>query len=79
LESKLDWYVGQLEDLYRGFGGGQKEEKENLKTKIEDFYSDLRREKQNQWRDKIELEMELREVEHALEEIEESDLSRLLQ
>ena len=79
LESKLDWYIEQLEDLYRGFGGGQKEEKERLKTKIEDFYSDLRREKRNQWRDKIELEMELREVEHALAEIEESDLSRLLQ
>ncbi|PSP57044.1 hypothetical protein BRC72_11635 [Halobacteriales archaeon QH_7_66_36] len=79
LESKLDWYIEQLEDLYRGFGGGQKEEKENLKTKIEDFYSDLRREKRNQWRDKIELEMELREVEHALGEIEESDLFKLLQ
>jgi ElaB/YqjD/DUF883 family membrane-anchored ribosome-binding protein len=79
LESKLDWYIEQLEDLYQGFGGGQKEEKENLKTKIEDFYRDLRREKRNQWRDKIELEMELREVEHALGEIEESDLSKLLQ
>jgi len=70
LESKLDWYVERLEDLYRGFGGGQKEEKESLKTKIEGFYTELRREKRNQWRDKIELEMELREVEHALEEIE---------
>ena len=79
LESKLDWYIEQLEDLYRGFGGGQKEKKERLKTKIKDFYSELRKERRNQWRDKIELEMELREVEHALEEIEESDLSRLLQ
>ena len=78
LESKLDWYVEQLENLYRGFGGGQKEKKERLKTKIEDFYSDLRREKRNQWRDKIELEMELREVEHALEEIEDESIIDLI-
>lgn len=73
LESKLDWYIEQLEDLYRRFGSGQKEEKENLKTKIEDFYTELRREKRNQWRDKIELEMELREVERSLEEVEDED------
>jgi chaperonin cofactor prefoldin len=73
LESKLDWYVERLENLYRGFGGGQREEKESLKTKIEEFYSELRREKRNQWRDKIELEMELREVERALEEVEDED------
>jgi len=80
LESKLDWYVEQLEDLYHGLGGGQKEKKKRLKTKIEEFYSELRREKRNQWRDKIELEMELREVEHSLEEVEDEDsLSRFLE
>lgn len=77
LESNLDWYVEQLEDLYRGFGGAPKEEKERLKTRIEDFYSEIRREKRNQWRDKIELEMELREVEHALDEVEEDFLNDL--
>ena len=80
LESKLDWYVEQLENLCHGLGGGQKEEKKRLKTKIEEFYSELRREKRNQWRDKIELEMELREVEHSLEEIEDEDsLSKFLE
>jgi len=77
LESKLDWYVERLEDLYRGFGGGQKDEKESLKTKIEEFYAELRRKKRNQWRDRIELEMELREVERSLEEVEDDFLSEL--
>lgn len=77
LESKLDWYVERLEDLYRGFGGASEEEKASLKMKIEEFYSELRREKRNQWRDKIELEMELREVERALEEVEDEFLDKL--
>jgi len=50
--------------------------KRELKGKIEEFYSELRREKRNQWRDKIELEMELREVERSLEELEDEELLR---
>lgn len=68
LESKLDWYVERLEDLYRGIGGAPEEEKQRLKSRIEEFYSELRKEKRNQWRDKIELEAELREIERSLEE-----------
>jgi len=76
LESKLDWYVEQLEDLYHSFGGIDEDEKRELKGKIEEFYSELRREKRNQWRDRIELEMELREVERSLEELEDEELLR---
>jgi ElaB/YqjD/DUF883 family membrane-anchored ribosome-binding protein len=74
LESKLDWYVERLEDLYHSFGAVDEDEKRELKGKIEEFYSDLRREKRNQWRDRIELEMELREVERSLEELEDEEL-----
>jgi len=76
LESKLDWYVERLEDLYHSFGGVDEDEKQDLKGKIEEFYSELRREKRNQWRDRIELEMELREVERSLEELEDEELLR---
>lgn len=77
LESKLDWYVERLEDLYRGIGGAPEEEKQRLKSRIEEFYSELRKEKRNQWRDKIELEAELREIERSLEEIESESISEL--
>lgn len=80
LESKLDWYVERLEDLYHGFGGVQEDKKRELKGKIEEFYSELRRERRDQWRDRIELEMELREVEQSLEEVrDEEDLWKLLE
>jgi ElaB/YqjD/DUF883 family membrane-anchored ribosome-binding protein len=77
LESKLDWYVERLEDLYRGIGGAPEEEKQRLKSRIEEFYSELRKERRNQWRDKIELEAELREIERSLEEIESESISEL--
>jgi chromosome segregation ATPase len=77
LESKLDWYLDRLKDEYNRFSTDI-EEVQQLKTKIDEFYSELRREKQQQWRDKIELEMELREVENALEEVEDDSLFDLL-
>ena len=73
LESRIDWYLEKLEKTYRGLGSGDTEEQERLKSKIEGFYSDIRSEKRQQWRDKIELEMEIREVEKALEEIRDED------
>ncbi|SDX66116.1 hypothetical protein [Halobellus clavatus] len=80
LESKLDWYVERLEDLYHGFGGVEEEKKERLKSKIDGFYSELRSEKRQQWRDRIELEMEVREVQKALEEVsDEDELWKLLE
>lgn len=77
LESKLDWYIERLEDLYRGIGGAPEEQKEKLKSRIEEFYSELRREKRSQWKDKIELEAELREIERSLDEVEDESLNEL--
>ena len=73
LESRIDWYLEKLEKTYRGFGSGDTEEQDRLKSKIDGFYSELRSEKRQQWRDKIELEMEIREVEKALEEVSDED------
>lgn len=73
LESKLDWYIERLEELYRGPGSAQDNQKRELKDKIEEFYSELRRERRNQWRDRIELETELRDVEQSLEELKDED------
>ncbi|RJX51891.1 hypothetical protein [Halonotius pteroides] len=73
LESKLDWYIERLEDLYHGFGGVQEDKKRELKSTIDEFYSELRRERRDQWRDRIELEMELREVEQSLEEVRDEE------
>jgi len=73
LESRIDWYLEKLEKTYRGIGSGDMEEQERLKSKIQGFYSEIRSEKRQQWRDKIELEMEIREVEKALEEIRDGD------
>lgn len=51
-----------------------------LKSKIEEFYSEMRSEKRQQWRDRIELEMEVREVEQASEEVgDEEQLWKLLE
>jgi len=77
LESKLDWYVQRLEEVYSGFGE-DRERQQHLKSRIEDFYSELRSERRQQWRDRIELEMELREVERSLEEVEEDSVLDLL-
>jgi hypothetical protein len=80
LESKIDWYLEKLEDASRGIGSGDVEEQERLKTKIDEFYSEIRSEKHHQWRDRIELEMEVKEVEQALEEVRnEDDLWKLLE
>jgi uncharacterized protein VirK/YbjX len=73
LESKLDWYVERLEDLYNEFGGVEEEKKRKLKSRIEEFYSEIRSEKRQQWRDRIELEMTLTEVERSLGEIKGED------
>ena len=74
LESKLEWYVDQLEDLNQRPFSSDKEEKEHLKTKIEEFYSELRQERRSAWRDKQELEKERRELLQELDEIEAQDL-----
>ena len=74
LESKLEWYVDRLQELYRRQFSSDEEKKERLKTKIEDFYSELRQERRSAWRDKQELEKERRELLRELDEIEAQDL-----
>ena len=76
LESKLDWYTDRLETLYK-----QSREKngkrEKLKTQIEEFYREIREEKQSHWRDRQELEKRRRELIRELEETEEPILDFL--
>jgi len=75
-ESKLDWYTDRLETLYK-----QSREKngkrEKLKTQIEEFYREIREEKQSHWRDRQELEKKRRELIRELEETEEPILDFL--
>jgi len=69
LESKLDWYIDRLELLYKR-SPGETEEKQELKQEIKRLYREIRQEKRHRWRDKVDLEMELREVKKGLEGIE---------
>lgn len=73
LESKLDWYSDRLKQLYNQFSGKQGE-RQQLKDQIEGFYTELRREKRSQWRDRQELEQERREILRELTEIKMDDL-----
>jgi len=70
LESKKDWYVDRLEKLYKQ-SFSKEEEKRRLKGKIEEFYQEIRKEERRKWRDKIDLEREMLEVEEALREVED--------
>lgn len=77
LESKLDWYLNRLETAYTRQRPQKKVDR--LKEKVEDFYSAIRREKHEKWRDRIELEMEVREIERSLAELEDIEgISELL-
>jgi trichohyalin len=70
LESKLDWYIDRLELLYkqnRGKDGSRKD----LKAKVEEFYREIRQEKQNAWREKQKLEKERRQLLRDLDELDE--------
>lgn len=71
LESKLKWYVDRLERGYKQVWS--RERLSCLKTKIEDLYSELRRERRIQWKDRLELELELVEVQRALQESKAED------
>jgi len=76
LESKLEWYIDRLERLYRQ-GRGRDSDREDLKSKIEDFYREIRQERQSAWREKQDLEKERRQLLHDLDELEESVLDFL--
>lgn len=73
LESKLDWYVERLETLYKRMTGKQGK-RDEVKTRIKEFYRQMRKEKRSHWRDQQELEKERREILRELDEIEEETL-----
>ena len=73
LESKLDWYSDRLKQLYTQFSG-KHGEREKLKDRIEEFYTELRRENRSNWRDRQELEQERREILRELTEVKMNDL-----
>ena len=70
LESKIEWYVKRLEDLYKQ-SFGKTEQKEKLKNRIESFYSELRLVQRDHWRDRQDLRKERRELLRELQELED--------
>jgi len=75
LESKLDWYIERLEDLYRRGLGGDKEE---LKQRIEQFYTELRELERKQWLDTKELQLQREEIEKELQDADLDDVLDLI-
>ncbi|SNR68912.1 hypothetical protein [Halorubrum vacuolatum] len=76
LESKLNWYVKQLEELYRT-GIGQ--DKDELKQRIEQFYAELRELERKQWLDTKELELQREEIEKELQDADLDDILDVLE
>jgi predicted nucleic acid-binding Zn-ribbon protein len=76
LESKLDWYLNRLGDLY-DWGTGTTGEREKIKSRIAEFYREIREEKQQHWHDRQELEQERREVLRELRELSDLKLAEL--
>lgn len=75
LQSKLDWYIERLEELYfRGLEQG----KQDLKERIKEFYREIRLEKKERWRDRQKLEKERRQLEKEISELDDIDISKLL-
>lgn len=77
LESKLDWYIDRLETLYQR-PGREREKRDRLKRRIEEFYEEIREEKTQRWRDQQELEMERRELLRSIEELKDINPDNLL-
>jgi len=77
LESQLDWYLEQLDDLYN-FVTGKQGERTRLKTRIHEFYQEIREEKQQHWKDQQKLEQERRELLRSLQEIKDISVTDIL-
>lgn len=69
LESKLDWYLDELRTLYKQRRGktGRRDE---IKTRIREFYREIQGEKRSHWRDRQELEQERRELLSDMSELD---------
>jgi len=75
LESKLDWYIGRLEDVYRTGLGKNKDE---LKQRIEQLYTELRELERKQWLDTKELQLQREEIEKELQDADLDDVLDLI-
>lgn len=73
LESKLEWYMDQLEELRRR-PTTEREKRRELKARIREFYSDLRTERRSHWQDLQDLERERRTLRRELAELDEGNL-----
>lgn len=73
LVSKRDWYIERLETLYKR-AGRNRDERDALKQRIEEFYEAIRTEKRQHWRDRQKLQRERREVLRELDEVAATDL-----
>jgi hypothetical protein len=72
LESKKGWYIERLETLYKQ--SRAREKREQLKSKIEDLYQEIRDEKRQNWLDQRDLEQERRDILRELEDLTTDDL-----
>jgi trichohyalin len=71
IESKLDWYLERLDTLYKQ-NRGRNGERDDLKKKIDEFYREIREQKQQHWQDRQKLEKERRDIIRELEELDEN-------
>lgn len=78
LEWKIERYTDRLEHLYMIGKGRRDGTREQLKDRIESFYTALREEQREHWRDRQELERERRELRRRLAEVGDEALSELL-
>ena len=77
LESKLDWYLHQLEIMYQR-NAGKTGRRDEVKSRIKEFYGEIRDEKRSHWADRQELEKERRTLLRLLEEVEDDEIAKLL-
>ena len=71
LESKLNWYITRLNQLYKR-GTGKQGERDRSKQVIDQLYKSIREEKRSNWLDQQELQSERRKVLRELEELDQN-------
>lgn len=79
LESKLDWYVERLENLYARPVAVDDSRITELKTRIERFYTEIRTERREHWQDQQKLKRERRELFRELEEVDSQTAEEFLE
>lgn len=77
METKMNWYVGRLELLYKR-SQGKHGTREQLKARIESLYEALRTERRAHWRDRQNLLTDRREIHRELDALEDTDLLEFL-